>query len=144
MTTENNTVKYYVGDLCYVMDDAWSEVCDLIPFDNSEHEFELKDGRKFILFGTAYGDGSYSDFAGNSYGVDSGTIGAVKVDDIRDLEGLAKVKEGGLGHIHDFPCDFTSYDCNFSDGVINIYNVSIDTGSFDCEMSDEDESEEDF
>ena len=143
MTTENNTVKYYVGDLCYVMDDAWSEVCGVSDLDNEDWDNELEDGRKFILFSTTFGDGTYNDLDGNYYSVDSGTIGAVKVDDIRDLEGLAKVKEGGLGHIHDFPSDFTSYDCNFSDGVINIYNVSIDTGSFDCEMSDEDESEED-
>ena len=59
MKTTNQTavtpapVKYYIGDLCYVMHDAWDEVCGLTPFDNSEHEFELEDGRKFILFNTA-------------------------------------------------------------------------------------------
>lgn len=30
--------RYYVGDLCYVMDDVWDEVCDLmfpLPMENT-------------------------------------------------------------------------------------------------------------
>jgi hypothetical protein len=125
--TAPSPVRYYVGDLCYVMHDVWNEVCDLVPYDNSEHEFELEDGRKFILFGTAYGDGSYTDLAGNSYGVDSGTIGAIKVDDIRDLEGFDSTVKNGSGHVHEFPAEICDYDCFYDEGVIGIYSVQIDT-----------------
>ena len=137
--TSVTPVRYYVGDLCYVMHDVWNEVCDLIPFDNSEHEFELKDGRKFILFGTAHGDGSYSDFAGNSYGVDSGTIGAIKVEDIHDLEGFNCTVNNGYGHVHEFPVEIDSFDCYYDGGVINIYSVSIDTDPAGDSEYDEDE-----
>jgi len=141
MTTENNTVKYYVGDLCYVMHDCWDEVCGVSNLDNEDWDYELEDGRKFFLFSTTFGDGQYNDFEGNPYSVDSGTIGAIKVDDIRDLEGLAKAKEMGLGHIHDFPDDFAWYDCSFNNGLINMYNVSIDTGSYDEEESESEEED---
>ena len=120
-------VRYYVGDLCYVMHDVWDEVCDLTPFDNSEHEFELEDGRKFILFSTAHGDGQYNDFLGKPYSVDSGTIGAIKVDDIRDTEGLVSTVTHGHGHIHEFPAEINGEDCYYDDGMIGIYQVEIDT-----------------
>ena len=130
-------VRYYVGDLCYVMHDAWDEVCGLVPFDNSEHEFELEDGRKFILFSTAYGDGTYFDREGKSYGVDSGTIGAIKVDDIRDPE-FASIVERGLGQVHEFPAEIDGLDCFYESGTIGIYRVEIDTAGGDEEESDED------
>jgi hypothetical protein len=87
----------------------------------------LEDGRKFILFSTAYGDGSYNDFAGNSYGVDSGTIGAIKVEDIRDLEGFTGTVKNGAGHVHEFPAEINGDDCYYEDGMIGIYMVEIDT-----------------
>jgi len=42
----------------------------------------LKDGRKFFLGRTAHGDGGYFGSDGEQYGVDSGTIGIVAVEDI--------------------------------------------------------------
>lgn len=140
-------VKYYVGDLCYVMHDCWDEVCDLTlgpvgTTEDYEGEFELSDGRKFILFSTAYGDGQYSDRDGNPYAVDSGTIGAIKVDDIRDLDGFNRMVEGGYGHIHEFPAEIDGMDCFSEDGVIHIYNVIIDTAG-DVEEYDEFEGDED-
>ena len=140
-----STVRYYVGDLAYVLHDAWSEVCDLTVFDNSKFEYELSDGRKFILFSTAYGDGTYNDRDGNPYSVDSGTIGAIKVDDIVDTEGpeaLERAIQNGLGQIHEFPEEISEMDCYYQDGVIGIYNVEIDTaGAYD--LDDEDEEDED-
>lgn len=121
-------VRYFLGDLCYVLHDAWDEVCDLTPLDNSEHEFELEDGRKFILFSTAFGDGQYNDQKGDPYAVDSGTIGAIKVDDIRDPE-FARIVENGLGHVHEFPAEIDGMDCYYEDGIIHIYTVVIDTGA---------------
>ena len=139
-----STVRYYCGDLCYVMHDAWNEVCNLTVFDNSQFEYELSDGRKFVLFSTAYGDGTYNDRDGNPYSVDSGTIGAIKVDDIVDTEGLERTIQNGLGHIHEFPAGFDGMDCYYQDGVIGIYNVEIDTANdYDLDDEEDDEDEED-
>jgi len=136
------TTKYYVGDLCYVMSDVWDEVCSIADLDNDEWEYELEDGRKFILFSTAYGDGQYNDQNGNPYSVDSGTIGAIKVDDILNLEGLTRAKEMGLGHIHEFPAELESYDCSYDEGAISIYSVYIDTaGNNDCDEEEEENDE---
>jgi hypothetical protein len=78
--------KYYIGDLCYVMtDDEWLEFCD-ITIDGmkvKDGEFQLKDGRRFATYGTAYGDGVYHDQYGHSYSVDAGLIGCIKIEDIR-------------------------------------------------------------
>jgi len=78
--------KYYIGDLCYVMtDDEWLEFCDITIRGTQviDGEFQLKDGRRFATYGTAYGDGVYHDQYGHSYSVDAGLIGCIKVEDIR-------------------------------------------------------------
>jgi hypothetical protein len=113
--------KYYVGDLCYVLGDRWDEVCDLIIVDHKclDGEFELKDGTKFAIYGTAYGDGVYPDQNGNEYPVDSGSIGCVLVDQI--TEGQLDIT---LGNIFDFKESFTT---DSEDGVIMIGDVEIDT-----------------
>ena len=134
MKNENTFVDYWIGDLCYVMHDVWSEVCDLLPFDNSEHEFELEDGRKFILFSTAFGDGVYQDQKGNRYPVDAGVIGAIKADDIRDSEAWI---DGG--NFHRFPAAIDGMDCYYDNGEINIYTVRIETGDEGYEDEDEDQ-----
>ena len=77
--------KYYIGDLCYVMSDAdWTEVCELTIKGNAciDGEFTLKDGRRFAMYGTRWGDGEYRDQYGNSYCVDSGSIGCILESDI--------------------------------------------------------------
>lgn len=130
--TASASVSYYVGDLCYVMHDEWDEICDLtisgIALESGE--FELADGRKFIIFNTAYGDGVYPDQNGKHYSVDSGTIGAIRVDDIRDPE-FDRIIENGLGHVHEFPSEIDESDCFDEDGVLTFYNVVIDTaGSY--------------
>ena len=135
---------YWIGDLCYVMDDVWDEVCDrIIDGDNVlEGKFGLADGREFVMFSTAYGDGSYNDGNLNDYGVDSGSIGAILVSDIRDVKGNAV----SLGHVHTFDTDFT---CESTGGDMRFHNVYIYTSGSDEEEDDdydyyEDEDEEDF
>ena len=95
--------QYYIGDLCYVMHDEWDEACALFfPTNQSgrgvEGEFRLRDGRQFASFGTAFGDGEYYDNMGDSHCVDSGSIGCIRVTDIRDdtysnIESLGSVVE---------------------------------------------------
>lgn len=129
--------KYYVGDLCYVLSDRWDEVCDLIIVDHKclDGEFELKDGTRFAIYGTAYGDGTYPDQYGNGYPVDSGSIGCVLVEDI--TEG---VLDDWLGNIFDFTESFTT---DSEDGVIMIGEVVIDTRGESEEEDYEEYFEED-
>jgi len=126
--------KYYVGDLCYVLGDRWTEVCDLIIVDHQclDGEFELKDGTKFAIYSTAWGDGHYPDQFGNGYSVDSGSVGCVLVDQITEGE-----LDEGLGNILDFEEEFeTGYD----NGTIQIGHVEIYT----MEEPEEEDYEEYF
>ena len=95
--------RYYIGDLCYVMHPEWDEVCALFfPTNQSgrgvEGEFTLRDGRRYASFGTAFGDGEYYNNMGTSHCVDSGSIGCIRMEDIRDdeysnLESLGAIVE---------------------------------------------------
>jgi len=78
--------KYYIGDLCYVMaDEEWREICNIIIREPHilDGEFELPDGRRFAIYSTAYGDGTYHDQHGHAYSVDAGSIGCILMSDIR-------------------------------------------------------------
>ena len=121
--------QYYVGDLCYVMHDAWTEVCDLMfpsaaeTFGMADGVMTLKDGRKFAVFSTAYGDGVYGDQYGHDYPVDAGSIGCIRVEDIKDA-----TADLGLGAIIDFEQDFDVY----SDGEnLTFGHIVIPTGAED-------------
>ena len=124
--------KYYIGDLCYVMHDEWEEVCDLSIDGNQvmDGEFTMKNGTRFALYRTAYGDGTYTDEAGNSYPVDAGCIGCVLVDDI-DLSNESNDLTGG--NVHTFDSDFFTGSEN---GVIRFGNVWINTEYEECENDD--------
>lgn len=123
--------SYYVGDLCYVMSDKeWEEICGLTIIDNKciEGEFTLKDGRRFAMYGTEWGDGVYRDFAGNEYSVDSGTIGCIKWSDINvkydDIE--------SLGVLHEFNTDFVTGGGRGQEdweGTIQFGRIVIETNS---------------
>jgi hypothetical protein len=133
--------RYYVGDLCYVMHDAWDEVCSLIIQPGAsrllEGEFNLKDGRRFAIYSTAYGDGTYYDRELRSYPVDAGSIGCILVDDIK-LGGEDGNDVLG-GNVIEFKEDFnTSSD----DGNITFGNVTILTGDYDVEPEEEYEYED--
>lgn len=126
--------RYYIGDLCYVMHDEWSECCDLFfpPDDNHgrgvEGEFVLRDGRRFASLSTMYGDGEYASNIGTSHGVDSGSIGCILVEDIRDttypdIERLGAVVE------FDRPFEVSS-----DRGLLKFGSVHIETaGSYETE-----------
>ena len=114
---------YYVGDLCYVLHDEWDEVCELIIKDNVclDGEFTLKDGRRFAIYSTAYGDGTYLDQSGNEYGVDAGSIGCILLSDI-NLESEGNFLTGG--NIVPFENDFHTDE---EDGRIMFGSLIIDT-----------------
>jgi len=124
---------YYVGDLCYVLHDEWDEVCELIIKDNVclDGEFTLKDGRRFAIYGTAYGDGNYFDQNGKSYDVDAGAIGCILMDDI-DLESPGNFLAGGNVHTFD-----TSFYTGEQDGKIMFHTLSINTDPEDEYIEEE-------
>jgi len=79
--------EYYIGDLCYVMNDQeWDEVMDLL-FDEKggfkDGEYTFSDGRRFAIYSTAYGDGVYRTSIGGSCCVDAGSIGCILKSDIQ-------------------------------------------------------------
>ena len=120
--------KYYVGDLCYVMDDSWDEICEHICHNKfSSGIFTLKDGTTMFVSGTRHGDGIYPDNIGNEYGVDSGTIGCVLVGSINLKHKGNKIK---YGVVHDFKRQFKT--CGHTgkpdwDGAIVIGHIIVET-----------------
>ncbi len=123
--------RYYVGDLCYVIEDdeVWSEVCDFM-FDgkgNNEGQFTLKDGRTLVIYGTRYGDGTYHSNVGTEHSVDAGVIGAMLESDCdKKDEHIAE-----LGAFIDFDEPWTHSGSGGNrrdwDGVIRLGHVEIQT-----------------
>ena len=117
--------EYYVGDLCYVMsDEEWEEVCRLTIVGQKciSGEFTMADGRRFAMYNTRWGDGIYQDKNYKKYSVDSGTIGCIKVEDIKyDKYGE---RLDTLGNIYKFDFDFVS---SVNEGLIQFGRVLIDT-----------------
>lgn len=117
---------YYVGDLCYVLHDEWDEVCELLFEGRDDHGcnqgvFNLKDGRTFAIFNTAYGDGVYDDQYGAQYMVDAGSIGCIRTSAI-DLGHADNFLTGGqiVGFDNDFEVD--------TDGALLTFgHIRIDT-----------------
>ena len=128
---------YYIGDLCYVMHPEWDEFCDITINDHEclDGEFNLKDGRRFATYGTAYGDGCYPTSIGARLGVDAGLIGCIKVEDIRDPS-VTKLESYGTVVTFDRP--FMTQEVN---GTIIFGNVEVYTG--DSEEDDYDPYEDD-
>lgn len=142
MTTVMPAGAYYIGDLCYVMHDAWNECCELFFEGRDDHGcnegvFQLKDGRKFANFNTKFGDGSYSSSISSSFCVDSGSIGCIKLEDIRD-ESTSMKQMKDLGVICILDEDFVVSKHN---GTISFADVNIYTNE-DPYYQDEEEEEE--
>lgn len=131
--------RYYVGDLCYVMTDSeWDEFCAITIKGHNclDGEFEFADGRRFATYGTAWGDGVYSDQHGNQYPVDAGLIGCIRVDDIR----AEKLRDVDAGTIHEFHTDFVTGGGRGAahwGGVIQFGRVAIETDAQEEALHDE-------
>jgi hypothetical protein len=118
--------EYIVCDLCYVLNDenVWYEVCDKTfnkDLQSINGEFTLNDGRKFVLYSTKFGDGLYHDQYGNEYPVDSGTIGCIALDDVKNLDKVDK----RLYNVFTFTEDFDT-GCD-KEGTIHFGSVVIHT-----------------
>lgn len=134
--------QYYVGDLCYVLHDEWDEVCELLFAGRksgcNQGEFNLKDGRRFAVYNTAYGDGTYVDGQGREYYVDAGCIGCILVDDI-DMLNIRNKQSFDGGNVISFEKDFNTS----TDGEnITFGSVTVMTGDYDVEPEEEYEYED--
>lgn len=113
--------NYYIGDLCYVVEN-WEEYHkQFFPNEGNDQQvgvFTNSAGFKFANYATAFGDGIYLDEEKNEYAVDSGSIGCIPVEAIKEPH--------ALGHVEYFPVEF---DCEYieSSGTIRIGDVFIDT-----------------
>ena len=137
--------EYYIGDLCYVLDDRWNEVCDATIVEKTclDGEHALKDGALFAMYGTAHGDGEYLDDDGNAYPVDSGSIGCIDLMHLPEYYREKRDKidsDGGLGHVRVFD---SSFKTGCVDGVIVFGRVRIDTDPEYEADEDEDYPDED-
>lgn len=75
--------KYWLCDPCYaVPDNLWGPLLDSCETFNLPIGKVTKDGKEYqvLAFGTAYGDGCYTDQDGRSFPVDAGLIGLTPVD----------------------------------------------------------------
>lgn len=136
---------YYIGDLCYVMDDKeWDEFCSLTisDYECKDGEFQFADGRCFATYGTAYGDGTYNSNIETTHAVDAGLIGCILVEDIRanKYPDISK-----LGAIVEFKEDFeTSYENgNIKFGHVEVYTAD-DAHWEDEYYESDDNDDEDF
>jgi hypothetical protein len=123
---------YYIGDLCYVMTDKeWDIFCSITTkgMECLSGEFTMPDGRRFASYTTKYGDGEYFDQLGNSYSVDAGLIGCIRLDDICDEKRIDAKKLKRLGNIRIFSQDFVT--SSPGNGKIHIGSVVIDTDDVD-------------
>lgn len=116
--------KYYLGDPCYsVPDDEWDSLLGSCNYFLDSAVGTCPNGLKVLSFGTAFGDGCYSDNTGRLFPVDAGMIGLTPV-----LEGWNR-DDCGCG-IEDgvYLVEFTQDTICSSDGkVLRFGGISIDT-----------------
>ena len=130
---------YVICDLCYVLEREWEEVCSLLfPEKNNPNQplrngvLTLKDGRKFAIYGTAWGDGTYTDNNGRLYAVDAGVIGCIAKKDLPNYK-------SGDRYIHE--TNFSEeFETGYDEGTIYFGDVRIDT---DPDYDDVDYDDED-
>jgi hypothetical protein len=104
-----------------------------------EGEFNTKDGHRFAVFNSCYGDGIYPGSDGNRYPVDAGCLSALPMS-MTDDEKMKEVVEHKLGTVVEFDDVFESKSEVkrwTTKGTIIFGHIRIETG-FEKE-DDEDE-----
>lgn len=132
--------RYYIGDPCYAIkgdkgDDHWSKWLHNAGIDNDDCSLlsGTIDGKHTAYgFGTAHGDGCYTDKAGREYSVDAGLIGLVPV---------AYLEEYNIPIEKDWV--FVTFDkptfCYKMGGTLVFGSIEIETDFEEVEEYDEDE-----
>lgn len=124
---------YYIGDICYVLDDKiYDEVFGSTGY---EEGLYYKESQQFLVGHTFDGDGEFRGSDGCKYSVDAGVIGIVS-------QGLISKDPDG-GKVHTFSTDVF---VTMEKGVFTFENediyLQINTG-YDDEDDDEAEDEDD-
>lgn len=113
---------YYIGDLCYVVDnDKWKHFCFAFNDLENDNEYVTLDDIEFAQMWTKYGDGDYSSNVDRFFGVDSGSIGCINVKYL-DLSNLDHLKN----FFYTFEEDFEVI--RRDDGTLCFGHVEIYTG----------------
>jgi hypothetical protein len=139
---------YWFGDLCYVLNDA--------VYDAAFGAYAYRDGyytqtntnHRFLVHGTAYGDGNYDDDHGNSYSVDAGILSLASLSVIDG--GVEQVPRPGesipwnMGVLRHFT---EEVDCDFRGSIFTVRsgNLSFTVNTWndeDAASSDDDDDEE--
>lgn len=134
--------EYIIVDPCYVMPDkAYQDMIDIIYSTNrmEENEYTYK-GKKMVIYGTAYGDGGYSNSANNNeIFVDSGQIAIIPTSVL-----TKKVIKENIKHAVVINFDNTVI-CNNDGGYMTFGHVEVDTkqDDEDDDWYDEDEDDDD-
>jgi hypothetical protein len=118
------------------MHEEWDTVCGMffqgrVDGGCNQGKFALKDGRTFVSFNTAYGDGNYTDQHGRQYPVDAGLIGCIRLEDID----TSNPDNHLSGQIVEFD---TKFMCTNDHGTLLFGNVVIETNDPDGEEEDYD------
>ena len=122
--------RYIIGDPCYsVPDDQWDDLLDKTEcFESPEGSFkseETGEEVRVVAFGTAYGDGVYTDQGGQRFAVDAGVIGIMSANG---------VVAGESTHIVEFKHDFQCFEHY---GVIEFGHIIIDTADDEFDKDDD-------
>ncbi len=131
---------YFLGDPCYaVPQDLWMPLLESCNVYQGEAVGTVSAPSGFfevLAFGTAYGDGRYSDNKGNSYPVDAGLIGLTPVGLIN--ESSTVMNENGTKR-HDLGT-FVTFDrdiiCSAEGGIMDFGDYHIDTKNEDKDEED--------
>lgn len=128
---------YYVGDLCYLLQNEEKEihnsiyykyVCGFIYGKENRRKPRLVkcEGVSFLAYfdRTAYGDGGYSDNKGNNYNVDSSRIGIVQLTDEELLLKAKSVEDRLSAKIIEFK---ESFLVSSKRGLFNFGDIEINT-----------------
>ncbi len=118
---------YYVGDLCYVLQeegsDIWGQLCKASNFEDGE--VQLESGVRAAVYGTKYGDGSFFDKEGHEFAVDSGTLGCVLLEQT-ESEAVKKCLAANICRVVEFE---EAFETSEEGGIVKLGRVWIDTGS---------------
>ena len=87
---------YFVGDPCYAIDEDWGDVLEDTDFFRAGEGMYETCGLTFGAVDTKYGDGEYLDQWGNSYPVDAGLLGAVKLSEDMPEEEVEDLVDRGM------------------------------------------------
>jgi len=131
---------YYIGDICYVLDDVIYE--SVFGETGYEEGLYMKDSEQFLVGQTFCGDGEFSGSDGCKYAVDAGVIGIVSEGLISSDPDSGKDTNGGKVYTFSSDVLVTMEKGVFTFESEGIY-LRINTGYEEEEDEDEDEDNED-